>query len=121
MFTIPKPKRERPAAPRRIDFELLLCKAICAKQVTRIRYENEWYSRTFEPHIIFRSSTGKVLVHGLQTKADSNPAQGQNLRSFEVGLLNSVVLIEETFQHEGVLSSFKVEGGMNVICAVDRL
>jgi hypothetical protein len=119
MFKPIKPKKETPPAPRRVDLESLLCKAIRAKQVIRIRYQNEMYNRTFEPYIVYRSPTGKVLVHGRQTRDDSNPMQGNDRRSFEVGRLNSVVLIEETFQHQGVLASFKTEIDMNIICSIE--
>lgn len=114
-----KLRKEKPTAARRVDLESLLCEAICSRKRIYLRYQNEFQRRTFEPYIVYQLPTGKIIVHGMQTKDDSNPAQGKSLRSFEVGLLSSVILIEELFEHEDFFAPPETEIGMKVICSIN--
>jgi hypothetical protein len=103
----------------RADLGKTLCKAIRSKTRVRLHCKNEIYFRTFEPYILYRAQTGKILVHCMQTQDDSNRARGKDLQSFDVRLLNSVILIKETFGYYAAFTSFKPKLGIHIICAVD--
>jgi hypothetical protein len=120
MFERTKPIKEtRPE--RRTDLEITLCQAMQSKKRVRLHYKNEFHFRSFEPYILYLERTGKVLVHGMQTKDDLDRAQGKDLRSFEVRLLNSVILIKEAFEYHGTIAPFKLKLGTDIICTVDSL
>ena len=122
MFEPIKLKKESRPATRRLDLEKTLCEAIKEQKVVRLRYKNEFHSRTFEPYIIYNSSTDKILVGGTQTKDDSEPLKPAKKRYFEIGLVNSLSVTDNTFNPDTKFSSFGKEySSLYVFCAIDRL
>lgn len=114
------PKTETPAL-RRPDLESVICEAIRKRAVVRLRYKSELNWRTYDPHAVFTSSTGKILAVGTQTKDDSSPLKAPEPRNFEVGLIGQISITEETFKPDPRFSSFGEEYSHGVICAVDRI
>lgn len=122
MFEPIKLKKESRPAIRRLDLEKTLCDAIKEQKIVHLRYGNEFHSRTFEPYIIYKSSTDKILVHGIQTKDDSKPLKPAKKHNFEIGLINSLSITDNIFSPDTKFSSFEKEySSLYVFCAIDRL
>lgn len=111
MFEPIKPKKESRPATRRLDLEKTLCGAIKEQKVVRVRYKNEFHSRTFEPYIIYKSPEEKIFVRGIQTKDDSKPLKPVEKHCFEIGLINSLSITDNTFNPDTKFSSFGKEYG----------
>lgn len=121
MFEPIKLKKESRPAAQRLDLEKTLCGAIKEKKVVRLRYKNEFHSRTFEPYIIYKSPADKILVRGIQTKDDSKPLKPAEKHCFEIGLINSLSITDNTFNPDTKFSSFEKEySSRSVFCAIDR-
>lgn len=116
-----QPKKQESPASRRLDFESTLCEAVRKRLVVRLRYKSELNWRTYEPHAVFHSPTGKILAVGTQTRDDSSPLNAPEPRNFEVGLIGQISITDETFNPDPRFSSFGEDYGHGVICAVDRI
>lgn len=112
-------KEELPAMRRR-DLEATLCDAIRKKLVVRLRYKTEMNWRTYEPHAVFCSSTGKINVSGTQTKDQALPNCQPEPRFFEVGLIKQIEVTMDHFEPDYRFNSFSKEYASGVVCAVDR-
>ncbi|WP_439618322.1 hypothetical protein [Shinella sp.] len=104
-FSPPKPKRltapkiEEPPAPRRYDFERLLCEAINQEKQVSLRYSGDFHAREFEPSVVFHSSKNphQVNVGGCQIINPNNVGENMTPHNFEVGKIVSLALIDKPF------------------------
>lgn len=85
---------ERPA-PRRHDYERLLCEAIQKSIHVTLRYDDDIAERTFRPFVVYRTSKKKICVFGIQVEAISTSPH-----NFEVGKMRSLSLTDSPFQRD---------------------
>lgn len=93
------PKVEKPPAPRRLDFERLLCEAIDKEKLVSLRYEGDLQAREFEPGIVFHSQKNrdKINVGGCQIKNPNTYGEDMTPHYFEVGKIAMLALTEKPF------------------------
>jgi hypothetical protein len=62
----------------------LLCEAIQKQRVVHLRYQQDGFERTFEPHAVYISTKDNVCVSGTQTHNANKPRSDRTagLRSF---------------------------------------
>jgi len=73
----------------------LLCEAISQRRSVSL-----WYgggSRLVDPHIVYESSTGKILVDAYQTSGYSESDESVEWKRFEVDQISSLQLLDRTF------------------------
>lgn len=92
-FAPPSKPRTAPAQ-RRTDFENALCKAIADKVLVTLTYKHDGVVRTFQPSAVYHSTTGKVVVSGVQITNPAKPADNLEPHNFEVGLINHIAVTE---------------------------
>jgi hypothetical protein len=105
-------------AERQLRFEELLCRAIADRVLVELRYDNEVLPRLFAPHVVYRSTTGKINIAGLQL---INPGQPQDVyepRIFEIGLVRTLRLTDTTFRPEGWADPEDPRYRNGIICSV---
>ena len=78
-----RPAQDLPAA-RNLHFEELLCRAVAARLLVELRYDAEVEPRLFAPHLVYRSTTGRINVGGTQIH---NPGQPED--SYEAAPVRS--------------------------------
>lgn len=106
---------------RNVALETRLCDAIKKHRVIRLRYKNQTYSRTFNPYIIYRSSEDNILLGGTQTTDDSKPHKPPTPHKFEVGLITSLTITDETFEFDDRFDPTRDEYHNNIICVIQRI
>ena len=57
--------------------------------------------REVEPHIMYESSTGKILLDAYQRRGYSESGEHVNWKRFEIAQITSVVVHDETFNIRG--------------------
>lgn len=64
-----------------------------------LTYEVDLHSRAFAPCVVYRTSTGKVCVFGMQVNP-SNPHGRDDPHNFEVGKVRNVILTTRKFERD---------------------
>lgn len=64
-------------APRRMEIEQLLCKAIEQRVLVSLYYEDDIAPRLFGPSVVYRTTKDKICAYGIQ--------QGEGPHNFEIG------------------------------------
>ena len=93
----PRPRVDQPAA-RNPHFEDLLCRAIAGRFLVELRYDAEIEPRLFAPHLVYRSTTGRINVGGTQIHNPGQPEDSYEPRLFEVGLIRTLRLTDTSFR-----------------------
>ena len=117
-----RPRREsRPEelpAERHARFEELLCRAIAERVLVELRYDNEVPARLFAPHVVYRSTTGKINVSGTQLLNPGQPEDSYEPRIFEIGLIRTLRLTDTNFRPDARVDPEDPRYRNGVICAV---
>lgn len=107
-------------AYQRLQLEQEICTAIRQWRVLRFRYAREFTYRAFEPYVVYRSGTGRIVVSGMQTADDAKPQREPEPRKFELGLIRNLHVTGQCFEAVEGFSSYGPEFGGQILCAVDR-
>lgn len=105
---------------RDLGLEEHICLAIKRRAVLRFRYDNTFIYRHFEPYVIYRSGTGRMMVSGLETRLGEKVFEVPAPAKFEIARIRNLSLSGEAFQVLPDFSSYKPGFGRTVPCAVDR-
>lgn len=92
------PPKDQPA-PRNPVIEQALCSAIRNGVLAELLYEDDVHSRSFAPYVVYRTSTGKVCVFGMQVNP-SSPSSRNDPHIFEVGRIRHVNLTTTHFNRD---------------------
>jgi len=80
-----------------VDIQEIIIKAIRSKCKVTLNYKWEGM-RIVCPHVIYRSSTGKILVDTYQVSGYSNhPADIPGWRPFDISKITELNILNETF------------------------
>jgi len=74
-----------------------LCQAIKSRNWVKITQYDDLTSRTFEPYIVYESSTGKTLVGGVQIKNPVKPEDDRTYHNFDLAKVRLVTLTDTKF------------------------
>jgi hypothetical protein len=77
-----EPRSEELPAERHARFEKFLCRAVAERALVELRYDNEVPARLFAPHVVYRSTTGKINVSGTQLLNPGQPEDSYEPRIF---------------------------------------
>jgi len=114
----PSPTLKEPPAPRRLDFEQRLCKAIRECVRVELRYDDDFATRLFEPTAVYWSSQDKVCVAGTQVLHPDVPSSALEPRNFEVGNITSLTLTEVSFVPDRRFDRFDPKYERGIVCSV---
>jgi hypothetical protein len=115
----PPEARQAVSAPRNRQFEELLCRAVSARLLVELRYDNDAAPRLFAPHTVYRSTTRRVNVGGTQVENPSRPLEGFEHRVFEVALIRTLRLTDTHFRPDAPFDPEDPRYVNGVICAVN--
>lgn len=107
---------DEPAARYR-RFEQLLCQAVRDRVLVELRYDNEVLPRLFAPHVVYRSTTGRINVAGTQLLNPGQPEDIYEPRIFEVGLIRTVRLTDTRFRPDARVDPNDPRYRNGVICS----
>lgn len=79
--------------------EQTLCNAIRNGVLVELTYEDDFQSRAYAPYVVYRTSTGKICVFGMQVNP-SAPNNRDDPHNFEVGKIKRVNLTATQFQRD---------------------
>jgi len=113
----PRPRVRHPAA-RNPHFEDLLCRALAARLLVELRYDAEIEPRLFAPHLVYRSTTGRINVGGTQIHNPGQPENSYEPRLFEVGLIRTLRLTDTNFRPDQRFRRDEPQFHEGVICAL---
>jgi hypothetical protein len=113
-----KEKQIEPAAPRRTDFETMLCQAISRRETVTLRYKNDVAERTFDPYAVYFSSTDKVCVAGNQVLNPAKPLERNEPHNLEVGKITSLTLGGPHFTVDNRFNRHDEKYAKGIICSV---
>ena len=88
---------KRPPAPRRLDFEMLLCGAITNRRLVALRYESDPVDRIFQPVAVYHSTQHKVCVSGTQISNPAKPMDANEPHNFEIGKISVLRITDDAF------------------------
>ncbi len=114
-------RRDPFAPPRKVttrkrDFESLLCTAIANRNMVTLHYKKEGVARTFQPSAVFHSTTGKVLVSGVQITNPAKPEDDLEAHDFEVGLIDRLSATETVWITGDTLDRSAKKYAKGIIC-----
>jgi hypothetical protein len=112
-----RPAQDLPAA-RNLHFEELLCRAVAARLLVELRYDAEVEPRLFAPHLVYRSTTGRINVGGTQIHNPGQPEDSYEPRLFEVGLIRTLRLTDTSFRPDNRFRRDEPQFHEGVICAL---
>lgn len=107
-------------AARDLGLEEHICLAIQNREVLRFRYDNTFVYRLFEPYVIYRSATGRMMVSGLERQLGDKVFEMPAPAKFEITRIRNLGFAGQTFAALADFSSYRAEFGRHVPCAVDR-
>jgi hypothetical protein len=106
-------------APRRRDFEQLMCLAIARRVLVRLAYRGDSDERLFEPIAVYISGEERAYVSGVEiTNPDKAPAKPEP-RDFEVGLIRVLLLTNDAFVVNADLDIRSAKYTKGIICAIE--
>lgn len=97
-----------------------MCAAISKRAVVRITRAKDpaGTSRTGEPHIVYKSSAGKVLVDLYQTDGYSSSGRSPMWRPIALADVRSLVVLDETFKPRPSYNPRNSSRYQRIVCAV---
>jgi len=112
------PKIEVPPAPRRLDFERLLCDAIAKEKLVSLKYPGDIRAREFEPGVVFHSSKNrdKINVGGCQIINPNEIGENMTPHYFEVGKIVSLTVTDKPFVVRERIDIFDARYANGIIC-----
>jgi hypothetical protein len=118
----PRARRElrpedQPAARYR-RFEALLCRAVAERVLVELRYTGDVQPRLFAPHVVYRSTTGRINVAGTQLINPGQPPDIYEPRIFEIGLIRTLRLTDTQFRPDAPVDPEDPRYKNGIICAV---
>jgi hypothetical protein len=113
-----EPRPEELPAERHARFEDLLCRAIAERVLVELRYDAEVPARLFAPHVVYRSTTGRINVSGTQLLNPGQPEDSYEPRIFEIGLIRTLRLTDTNFRPDARVDPEDPRYRNGVICAV---
>lgn len=116
-FAVGIGKQQKPPAPRRYDYENMLCAAIKDRLIVEVQYDGDMYRRRYEPHIVYRSATAKILSYGI-VLADANFGQELGPHNFEVGLIRDLRLTTDHFQPPPIFDRSRDAYKGGILCSI---
>ncbi|WP_334150949.1 hypothetical protein [Hyphomicrobium sp.] len=111
-------KPTKPPAPRNTVLEQALCNAIAKRLRVSLQYEDDMLARTFEPHAVYHTSTGKVCVAGNVTANPNDYSDKLGPHNFEVGRIRSVRATEAKFIPDPRFDRHDAKYSNGILCAV---
>ena len=103
---------------RQTSFEAILCRAIRERLLVRLEYDQDFASRLFAPHAVYRSTRNKINVSGMQIDNPMQPLDRLAPRIFEVGRIRSVEIIMHHFQPDPQFTRSDPRYRNGIICSV---
>ncbi len=111
-------KTPKSPAPRRQDFEQALCRAISSLKLVTLSYGDDSGTRIFAPHAVYRSTTSKILVSGVQLTNTSDAINQQEPKNLEVGRITSLRITDDTFNPDRRFNPHDSRYQNGIICRV---
>ena len=108
---------DAPAA-RNPHFEDLLCRAVAGRLLVELRYDSEIEPRLFGPHLVYRSTTGRINVAGTQIHNPGQPEDSYVPRLVEIGLIRTLRLTDTSFRPDRRFQRDEPQFHEGVICAL---
>jgi len=108
-------------APNRdYEVEKELAYAIRNRRVVRLRYDLDLRDRVFEPYVLFREASGRVMVGGRRVLDENDLFKPPAMRQFEVVLINNIEVTEEAFEVDKRFDSRNLALSNEIFESVDR-
>jgi hypothetical protein len=100
----------------------ILSAAITSRRRIAIRYKNQAQIRVVEPHVLYRSRSGRGIVESYQVRGHSSGGRVPPFwRPFQIKKIASVDVLEEVFEpriSEGFEAIRKLISG-DILCVID--
>jgi len=100
----------------------ILSSAITSRRRIAIRYKNQTHIRILEPHILYRTRSGRCVVESYQVRGYSSGGRVPPFwRPFQLRKINSVDVLDEMFEPrmgEGFEAIRKLITG-EILCVID--
>jgi hypothetical protein len=112
--SIPQPKPL--PAPRKLEFENLLCQAIAETRVVLLRYDADFADREYLPGAVYQTTNNKISVTGFQRRDGNAPFYPPSVHVFEVGKMTSLRLTDERFQQDMRIDRLDPRYRKGIIC-----
>lgn len=112
------PKQDAPPAPRKPNFESLLCNAISNRMRVALQYDGDHMERLFEPSAVYWTSKRKVCVSGVQITNPEKPQDNMEPHNFEVGKISHLRLTDQTFAPDPRFSRSDPKYRNGIICSL---
>lgn len=108
-------KFEQRPAPRRLEYEQLLCNAIRAGMAVELRYQKAGEMpdrdfRTFGPDVVYHSEQEKTCVSGEQVSGRPAP------RNFEIGRIVDLRISTQQYRPSNVIDYTQKKYRNGVVC-----
>jgi len=108
-------------AERNYQYEQQLDNAIRQHRKVRLRYRYDVHYRVFDPYILFKDEDGRILVGGIRTLDEQNPARRPAPSKYEVGLITDIEVLADPFDVDRRFSSYRPKyRNLEVFSAIDR-
>lgn len=114
-------KNDEHPAPRRHDLEQRLCEAVRAKVLVRVRYKDDFSERLLQPYGVYTSTKDKVNLASVQVDNPADPLARWEPRNLEVGLMQSVVLTDSSFEPDPRFDPSEPRYQNGFICCIKRV
>ncbi|MFX4223669.1 MAG: WYL domain-containing protein [Thalassobaculum sp.] len=101
-----------------MPYQQTLCQAIAGLNIVRLKYDDDWSDRTFAPHAVYQSSTGKTLVAGVQIDNPAEPWERLEPRNFDLSKIRSVTITGKTFSRHPRFNPLDKRYARGFICRV---
>ena len=109
------------AAERDYHIEQEMSFAIRNRRIVRLRYDLDLRDRVFEPYVLFKDNSGRVMVGGRRVLDENDLFKPPAMRQFEVGLVNNLEVTEETFEFDTRFDSANLSKSNEIFASVDQL
>ena len=93
----------------------LLCDAISERRSLSLSYGG---NRVVDPHIVYESSAGKILMDAYQTSGYSEGGESIGWKRGEVDQITSVQILDQTFSVRSDYNPSNRERYVRIICKV---
>jgi hypothetical protein len=107
-------------APRRRDFEQLMCLAIARRVLVKLAYQGDSNERLFEPIAVYISREEKACVSGVEIASPDKALAKPEPRDFEVGLIRVLLLTSDPFVVNADLDVRSAKYTNGIICAIEE-
>lgn len=102
-----------------INAQATLCDAIARHLLVKLRYDDDLQFRTFAPHVVYRSSTGKTLVGGTQINNPAEPLERNEPRNFDLTKIARLEVTAERFTPHPDFNRHDPRYRNGIICAIN--